>query len=426
MNDQASKLDPGTESPSRTCAAAASSDNHLDQVLKGQAQQAEFRQHMLDTTDADATGSPPAGDCTDRGHSATRGNAVRGDAAKHLVRVVRDGSTTEGRRLRKNLWAWLHVQDEEATELFPRQVQSWLTGEKTQQRKAFGKNRRHHPSQTARATPHAVRQGLRTATPTNLDLTEGWARRLRPDGTNWKTSEMVIRVWTRGSDSRDCAHSIYTDHPHDERPGCGGRLSSLCRCERDHEQVTLAEGRRTRKAQEYPRQFCEVMVTAVKASLLHRDRGAPVQPMTLEVRENDEPADDERDTDSGLDEGDAPADDLQPTESQTKMVDQCHRNLGHPSHREFLKVLKAANAKPVVLLKYVRRGYRCADCDAHSRPQPSPKAAVRRTHEFNRIIALDVFYVPLRGQSLPVLSISVMARTSMSLPLCKTGRPRPP
>ena len=33
--------------------------------------------------------------------------------------------------------------------------------------------------------------------------------------------------------------------------------------------------------------------------------------------------------------------------------------------------------------------YRCADCDAHSRLQPSRKAAVR-TCEFNRIIALDV------------------------------------
>ena len=116
------------------------------------------------------------------------------------------------------------------------------------------------------------------------------------------------------------------------------------------------------------------------------------------VRENDEPADDGRDTDSGLDEGDAPADDLQPGESQTKVVDQSHRNLGHPSSREFFKVLKAAHAKPVVL-EYVRRGYRCADCDAHSRPQPSRQAAEPRTYEFNRIIALDVFYFPLRGQS---------------------------
>ena len=67
-------------------------------------------------------------------------------------------------------------------------------------------------------------------------------------------------------------------------------------------------------------------------------------------------------------------------------------------------MLKAAHAKPAVL-EYVRREYRCADCDAHTKPQPSRKAAIPRTYEFNRIIALDVFYIPLRGQSLPILNI---------------------
>ena len=57
------------------------------------------------------------------------------------------------------------------------------------------------------------------------------------------------------------------------------------------------------------------------------------------------------------------------------------------------------------LREYVRREYRCADCDAHTKPQPSRKAAIPRTYEFNRIIALDVFYIPLRGQSLPILNI---------------------
>ena len=86
------------------------------------------------------------------------------------------------------------------------------------------------------------------------------------------------------------------------------------------------------------------------------------------------------------------------------MVDQYHRNLGHPSRGEFLNVLKAAHTKPAVL-ENVRRECRCADCDAHTKPQPSRKAAIPRTYEFNRIIALDVFYIPLRGQSLPVLNI---------------------
>ena len=69
------------------------------------------------------------------------------------------------------------------------------------------------------------------------------------------------------------------------------------RCARDHEHISFAGGRRSRGAQECPRQFCDVSVTAVSACLLHRDRREPGQPMTLAVRN-----DDEWDEDSGLDE----------------------------------------------------------------------------------------------------------------------------
>ena len=108
--------------------------------------------------------------------------------------------------------------------------------------------------------------------------------------------------------------------------------------------------------------------------------------------------------DCGLDEDEASTDNQHPTEAQIKMVDQCHRHLGHPSRQEFLKVLKAAHAK-LAVLEYVRHEYRSADCDAHSKPQPSRKAAIPRTYEFNRIIALDAFNISLREQSLPVLNI---------------------
>ena len=129
------------------------------------------------------------GMCSDGSHSTARGNAtsnnsmdIRGDAAKDLARVVRDGSTPEGQRLREQLWMWLHLQDAEATEPVPKQLQSWLTGQRTQQRKEFKRNRRRHSSQTdlieifsaSHVVPHAVRQGLRTTTPTNQDVTEDW------------------------------------------------------------------------------------------------------------------------------------------------------------------------------------------------------------------------------------------------------------
>ena len=47
-NDQPSKLEPGVGSTSRapTAAVSSSTNDHLEEVLKGQAQQAEFLQHI--------------------------------------------------------------------------------------------------------------------------------------------------------------------------------------------------------------------------------------------------------------------------------------------------------------------------------------------------------------------------------------------
>ena len=53
------------------------------------------------------------------------------------------------------------------------------------------------------------------------------------------------------------------------------------RCSRDRG----SGGRRTRKAQECSRRFCELLVMATKASLLRRDRREPARPMTLAVEQ---------------------------------------------------------------------------------------------------------------------------------------------
>ena len=102
-----------------------------------------------------------------------------------------------------------------------------------------------------------------------------------------------------------------------------------CRCARDHKYVSFAGGRRSRRAQEHPRQFCELLVTALKASLLRRDRREPSQLLTLSARN-----DDERDEDSGLDEDEASTDNQHPTEAQIMMLDQHHRHSSHPPHIE--------------------------------------------------------------------------------------------
>ena len=166
-----------------------SSEQQHQQSRRGGAQGTGTASRVLAThvgaAITDAAGSSATGVCSDGSHSTARGNTtsgdgvdIRGDAARDLARVVRDGSTSEGQRLREQLWVWLHLQDDEATEPVPKQIQSWLTGQKTQQRKEFKRNRRHHSSQMdlmeifspPRIVPHAVGQGLRTTTPTNLDL----------------------------------------------------------------------------------------------------------------------------------------------------------------------------------------------------------------------------------------------------------------
>ena len=190
-NDQPNKneteLGPTSRTP--TVAASSSTNNHLEEVLKGTGTTGRVSATHVGAAITDAASSSTASVCSDGSHSTARGNTtssnsvdIRGDAAKDLVRVVRDGSTPEGRRLREQLWVWLHLQDEEATEPVPKQLQSWLTGQRTQQRKEFKRNRRRHSSQTdlieifsaPRIITHAVRQGLRTTTPTNLDVTENW------------------------------------------------------------------------------------------------------------------------------------------------------------------------------------------------------------------------------------------------------------
>ena len=80
-----------------------------------------------------------------------------------------------------------------------------------------------------------------------------------------------------------------------------------CLCARDHKHVSSAGGRRSLGAQKHDRQFCDVLMTALKASLLPRDRREPSQLMTLAVRN-----DDEQEEDSGLDEDEPPADHQRP------------------------------------------------------------------------------------------------------------------
>ena len=149
MNDQLRNDQPNkTESGPWTCIpnSHGSSEQQYQRSPRGSAQGTGTASRVPATyvgaAITDAASSSTVGVCSDGSPStahedATSSNGVdiRGHAAKDLARVVRDGSTPEGQRLREQLWVWLHLQDEEATEPVEKKLQSWLTGHKKKQRK---------------------------------------------------------------------------------------------------------------------------------------------------------------------------------------------------------------------------------------------------------------------------------------------------
>ena len=91
-NDQPNKNEsgPGPTSRTPTVAASSSTNDHLEEVLKGQA---EFLQHMWVQQSQMQRGNATSSNDVD----------IRRDAAKNLARVDRDRSAPEGRRLMRTV-----------------------------------------------------------------------------------------------------------------------------------------------------------------------------------------------------------------------------------------------------------------------------------------------------------------------------------
>ena len=92
------------------------------------------------------------------------------------------------------------------------------------------------------------------------------------------------------------------------------------------------------------------------------------------------------------------------TESQKRLVRKLHENTGHPPKERFLRTLRAAGALPHVL-KYVRDAFECETCAAKRLPDHRRKGQCPRVHSFNRVLSMDVFYVPVKGSSVPILNV---------------------
>ena len=71
------------------------------------------------------------------------------------------------------------------------------------------------------------------------------------------------------------------------------------------------------------------------------------------------------------------------TREQKAAIEKLHVNISHPNVTQFLRVLKAAGAKPEIL-NYVAKEFRCAQCDVRRAPVSRRRAAIPPTFAFNK------------------------------------------
>ena len=167
------------------------------------------------------------------------------------------------------------------------------------------------------------------------------------------------------------------------------------RCSGDHLHQVLMSGR-PRKAQEYPKQFCTELVRGFEEDMQGR------WILAEEDEEQEPPEAPEADLDLGgeRDMGGAV------TSQEQAAVLKLHKGLGHPQMGDFIRFMKAARVRGEII-RWTYKHFKCEACEAKPRPKPSRLASIPRTYQPNKVVGIDLFYIPGvgGGSQLPVLSM---------------------
>ena len=95
------------------------------------------------------------------------------------------------------------------------------------------------------------------------------------------------------------------------------------------------------------------------------------------------------------------------TTAEKTMVLRAHINLGHPSVKEFARLLKSAGTRPDIV-QYVLQEFSCEGCAKEKRQPTRLPAATPRTYDFNVVIGIDLLFVfgADDKNELPVLNVT--------------------
>jgi len=89
-----------------------------------------------------------------------------------------------------------------------------------------------------------------------------------------------------------------------------------------------------------------------------------------------------------------------------RTVLRLHRNLGHPTKHELIRLLKNKNASSSVI--EAAHKHECSLCDLHRRPTGVPISSMPKDAQFNHRVQADTLWVTIPGQrqQQPVLMMS--------------------
>lgn len=194
------------------------------------------------------------------------------------------------------------------------------------------------------------------------------------------------------------------------------------RCDHRHFHVPVVNGL-PKKAQVYPEEFCRAIVQGLQEECRkekavwfeEQNRGTWTEDLVLIEDEEEEKetfaVDILEDEDQLEGEAEAPIEagegeeQYAITPEEKKAVEKLHRNLGHPQTSEMVRFMRAARVRGEIV-KWYAKEFNCTVCEARAKPKIARPAAMPRSFQPNKVIGIDLIYIPeVGGGTFPAVSI---------------------
>ena len=166
------------------------------------------------------------------------------------------------------------------------------------------------------------------------------------------------------------------------------------RCTGEHQHTPLQNGMPA-KAAIYPPELCQAIALGVAEEMEPRECYAVEEEDGPEDGDPEEIHDEEGDGQGAV------------TEVEKKALLKVHRSVGHPQNQEFIRFLRAARVRGD-LIRWVAQEFKCDVCEANQQPKVPRPTALPRAYQPNRVLGVDLFYIPGPGggnNTKPVLNM---------------------